>query len=433
MAKTGLIVAGVLVLAALGGGAALMSKGGREWLTKMQPHQRPLEVRMETVAKGNLVRTVSSPGVIEPRTKIQVSAQVLAKILALPFREGQTVKKGDVIVRLDGRDLAAALESAQAGLFQQEANLKGAEAEATQTHQNLDRIKGLPQDYTRSEVERAESLATMSDSRVAALRQAIAQARATITRAQKDLENTTVTSPIDGVIIKLNAEVGETVVVGTLNNASSVIMEIADLSDLLVKARVDEVNIAPIKAGQRAVVTTTAYRTQQLVGTVERVGLKKLVGTDQTMYFEVQIALVKPESLTLGSGLTASTDIEVETFPQVLRVPSQAVQDRKLDDLPKEVREKALVDPGKTVARVVFIVENGKTKIVPVKTGPSDLTHTMIEKGLTEGQKVVVGPYRALTELKDDESVVEEGTKGPDGQPVGRKAGDGNMGWGAKR
>ena len=81
MAKTGLIVAGVLVLAALGGGAALMSKGGREWLTKMQPHQRPLEVRMETVAKGNLVRTVSSPGVIEPRTKIQVSAQVLANVL----------------------------------------------------------------------------------------------------------------------------------------------------------------------------------------------------------------------------------------------------------------------------------------------------------------------------------------------------------------
>lgn len=112
-------------------------------------------------------------------------------------------------------------------------------------------------------------------------------------------------------------------------------------------------NIAPIKGGQRAVVTTTAYRTQRLLGTVERVGLKKVVGSDMTMYFEVEIALVKPDGLILGSGLTASTDIEVETFAQVLKVPSQAVQDRKLDDLPKEVREKSLVEPGKTVARGV--------------------------------------------------------------------------------
>ncbi|HYD01345.1 MAG TPA: efflux RND transporter periplasmic adaptor subunit, partial [Phycisphaerales bacterium] len=384
MGKTVWIVLGAVVV--VGGaavaGVALLSGPGREWLNNMQPRVRPLEVRMEAVAKGNLVRTVSSPGVIEPRTKVQVSAQVLAKILALPIREGQPVRKGDVIVRLDGRDLAAALESAQAGLSQQEASLKGAEADAVQVRQSLDRIRSLPQDYTRAEVERAESSFAMAESRVAMIRFAIEQAKATITRAQKDLENTTITSPIDGLVIKLNAEVGETVVVGTLNNASSVIMEIADLSDMIVKARVDEVNIAPIKAGQRAVVTTTAYRTQKFLGTVERVGLKKLTGSDMTMYFEVEIALAKPENLTLGSGLTASTDIEVETFAQVIKVPSQAVQDRKLDDLPKEVREKSLVEPGKTVARIVFVVEDGKTKITPVKAGPSDLTSTLIESGL---------------------------------------------------
>ncbi|MFT3687253.1 MAG: efflux RND transporter periplasmic adaptor subunit [Phycisphaerales bacterium] len=431
MLKTGLILLAVVVLAAVGGVVWFIAGGGREWLNSMQPRVKPLEVRMEAVGKGNLVRTVSSPGVIEPRTKVQVSAQVVAKILALPFREGQSVKKGDVIVRLDGRDLAAALESAQAGLRQQEASLAGAVAEAKQAHQNLDRVLSLPQDYTKAETERAESAALMSDSRVAALRQTIEQAKASITRAQKDLENTTITSPMDGLVLKLNAEVGETVMMGTLNNAASVIMEIADLSDMLVKARVDEVNIAPIKPGQRAIVTTTAYRTQQFVGTVERVGLKKITGSDLTMYFEVEIALAKPEGLTLGSGLTASTDIEVETFAGVLRVPSQAVQDRKLDDLPKEIREKAMVETGKTVARVVFVVEDGKVKVTPVKAGASDLTGTMIEKGLTEGQKLVVGPYRALTELKDGEAVVEEGTKDERGNLVGRKAGDGG-GWGGK-
>lgn len=431
MLKTGLILLGVVILIAVGGVVWFVNGSGREWLNNMQPRVKPLEVRMEAVAKGNLVRTVSSPGVIEPRTKVQVSAQVVAKILALPFREGQPVKKGDVVVRLDGRDLAAALESAQAGLRQQQESLRGAEADATQAHQNLDRVRSLPQDYTRAEVERAESGAMMADARVGALKQSIEQARATIKRAQKDLESTTITSPIDGVILKLNAEVGETVVMGTLNNAASVIMEIADLSDMLVKARVDEVNIAPIRPGQRAIVTTTAYRTQQFVGTVERVGLKKITGTDQTMFFEVEIALAKPEGLTLGSGLTASTDIEVETFAGVLRVPSQAVQDRKLDDLPKEIRDKVKVEAGRTVARVVFTVEDGKVRVTPVKTGASDLTGTMIESGLSEGQKIVVGPYRALTELKDGAAVVEEGSKDERGNPVGRKAGEGG-GWGGK-
>lgn len=433
MGKTVWIVSGALVVVGLAAaaGIGLMSAGGREWLSSMQPKMKSLEVRMEPVAVGNLVRTVSSPGLIEPRTKVQISAQVMAKIVALTAREGQVVKKGEVVVRLDGRDLAAALEAAQAGLRQQEAALQGSEAEATQSKQSLDRVKSLPQDYTRAEVERAEAVFAQATSRVMAARQGIEAARATITRAQKDLENTTITSPIDGVVIKLNAEVGETVVLGTLNNASSVIMEIADLSDMVVKARVDEVNIAPIRPGQRVLVTTTAYRTQRFVGTVERVGLKKIVGADQTMFFEVEIALAKPEGLILGSGLTASTDIEVETFPQVLKVPSQAVQDRKLDDLPREVREKALVEPGKTIARVVFVVENGRTKITPVKTGASDLTSTLIEKGLAEGQKVVVGPYRALTELKDDIAVVEEGTKDAKGNLVGRKAGEGG-GWGGK-
>lgn len=433
MSKTVWIVSCAVVVVGLAAaaGVGLMSAGGREWLSNMQPKVKPLEVRLETVSTGNLVRTVSSPGVIEPKTRVLISAQVVAKVIALPVRENSVVKRGDVIVRLDGRDLAAALEAAQAGMRQQEAALKGAEAEAVQSGQSLERVKSLPQDYTRAEVERAESAFAMATSRVMAAKQGIEQARATITRAQKDLENTTITSPIDGVVIKLNAEVGETVVMGTLNNASSVIMEIADLSDMIVKARVDEVNIAPIEPGQRAIVTTTAYRTQQFVGTVSRKGLKKITGADQTMYFEVEIALTKPEGLILGSGLTASTDIEVETFASVLKVPSQAVQDRKLDDLPKEVREKSQVEPGKTVARVVFTVVDGKTVITPVKASASDLTSTMIVAGLKEGERVVVGPYRALTELKGGEAVVEEGTKDEHGNLVGRKAGGGG-GWGGK-
>ncbi|MCU0689209.1 MAG: efflux RND transporter periplasmic adaptor subunit, partial [Phycisphaerales bacterium] len=386
---------------------------------------KPLEVRMETVATGDLVRSISAPGAVEPRTKVQISAQVLAKILALPFREGETVRKGDVLVRLDGRDLAASLESAQASLRGQEANLKGAEADEIQARLELERVRSLfPRDVTRSALESAEANALRAESRVLSQRAAITQAQAAITRAQKDLENTTITSPIDGVIVKLNAEVGETVVVGTLNNASSVIMEVADLSDMLMRARVDEVNIAPVAPGQRARVMLAAFPTRELLGTVERVGLKQQLFRDGTSYFDVEIALGKPEGLRLGSGLTASAEIEVQTFTSIIKIPTQAVLDRRVDELPKDVADSPLVDRNKTVTRLVAVVDSeGAVRFTPVRVGASDLTSTIITDGLKTGDKIVTGPFRALGELRHELKVVDEGTKDAEGNPVGRKPG----------
>lgn len=444
--KTWWIVGGLVVLVGGGVAAALFAggygktlfsssassgtggKSGGSFSFNFGGSDKPLEVRMETVVVGDLVRSISAPGAVEPRTKVQVSAQVLAKILALPFREGETVRKGDVIVRLDGRDLAASLESAQASLRAQEANLKGAEADEIQARLELDRVKSLfPRDVTKSALENAEANYLRAQSRVMSQKAQIEQARATITRAQKDLENTTITCPIDGVIVKLNAEVGETVVVGTLNNASSVIMEVADLSDMVMKARVDEVNIAPVKAGQRARVLLAAFREANLIGTVERVGLKQQLYRDGTSYFETEIALGKPEGLRLGSGLTASAEIEVQTFASVVKVPTQAVLDRRVDELPKAVSDSPLVDKNKTVTRVVAVVDDkGKVQLTPVKIGASDLASTVVTAGLKAGDKIVIGPFRVLSELRHEMAVVEEGTKDAEGNLVGRKAGGGS-------
>ncbi len=413
----------VLVLLLSGGLAAFfMSATGKEALANLRPREKPLEVRMEKVSKGTLTRTVSAPGSVEPKTKVQVSAQVIAKIIALPFREGESVKKGDVIVRLDGRDLAAALESTQARLHELEASLKGAEADQNQSRQNLERVRKLfPQDATQAELERAEGSYAMTEARVLASRQAIEQARALIVRAQKDLENTVIKAEMDGTIVRLYAEVGETVVMGTLNNASSVIMEIADLGTMLMKVRVDEVNIAPVKAGQRAVITMNAYKNREFVGVVERVGLKKLIERDNTNYFEVEVAIEKPKDLTLGSGLTANADIQVETFTDVIKAPSQAVVDRRVDELPKELAASQYVDKNRAFARVVYVVTDGVVKAAPVSIGASDLTHTVIIGGLQDGQVIVAGPYRAFAELAEGMKVVEEGTKDAKGNLVGRK------------
>ena len=142
-----------------------------------------------------------------------------------------------------------------------------------------------------------------------------------------------------GVVTALNTEVGETVIVGTTNNPGSIIMEIADLSEMLLKASVDETNIAPIEIGQPATVYINAYPDREYSGTVKNIGLKRQVASDGTGTFEVTIPIVLEEGETLYTGLTASTDIAVEHFYDMVKVPSQAVLDRRVEELPREIRD----------------------------------------------------------------------------------------------
>lgn len=403
----------VVVFAVLAGGAVVVYKspvGAR--LRGDGPKGGVGElVQMEPVGVGDVVRTVSAPGSIEPRTKVQISSQVSARVLALPFREGDRVKAGDVVIRLDPQDLVAVVQSAEAGMRGQQARLGGAEARLINARLEFERLRSLYEtgDVTKSELEASEATYLQAQSDKQALEHGIEQAQAEIDRAKKDLENTTIASPMDGVITTLNAEVGETVIVGTTNNPGSVIMEIADLSNMLLKAAVDEANIAPVRVGQEAMVYINAYPDREYKGTVRQIGLKRQVATDGTGTFEVEIALELGEGETLYSGLTASTDIAVEHVYDALRVPAQAVLDRRVDDLPVEIRGgNPLVDTNKTFARVVYKVVDGKTVVTPVKVGASDLTGTQVLEGLGAGDVIVTGPFRVLVNLKHDQAVRDE-------------------------
>lgn len=416
-----------LLLSLAGGGYYLYSSGIAEELRqKFQPGTKPTTVRTMIVRRGDLVRTVSTPGQVEPKTKVEISAQVSARIIALPFREGQDVASGDVVVRLDGRDLAALLDSAKAMLRSEEARLEGARAAYTNAQTELGRRRELfsSKDISRADLDQAEVEFRRAESSLRVAEHAIDIARANILRAEKDLENTIIRAPFDGVITKLNAEVGETVVVGTLNNPGSVIMEIADLSVMLLKARVDEANIAPVRLGQRARVYVNAYPDLPMTGTVDAIGLKRLVDRDGSAYFETDIIIDKPEGLLLRSGLTANADIQVETFRDIIKVPSQAVLDRLIDDLPRAATDdNPLVDRSKKFARVVFTVDaDRKARPVPVRVGPSDLTDTMIIAGLEEDARVIVGPFKVLESLRDGQLVEDEQAKPPAGQAKGQAA-----------
>lgn len=400
----------VLVLAA-GGFVVYKSPVGERLMGDRSPQAAGEVVIMEPVEVGDVVRTVSAPGSIEPRTNVQISSQVSARVLALPFREGERVKEGDVVIRLDPQALVAILDSARAGLRGQQARLGGAEARLINARLDFERLRALYEtgDVTRAELEASEASYLQAQSDKEALEHGIEQAQAQITQAEKDLENTTIASPMDGIITALNAEVGETVIVGTTNNPGSVIMEIADLSNMLLKAAVDEANIAPVRVGQEAKVYINAYPDREYRGTVRQIGLKRRVGSDGTGTFEVEIGLELAEGETLYSGLTASTDIEVERFFDVLRVPSQAVLDRRVDDLPAQIRaDNPRIDLNKTFASVVYRVVDGKTVATPVTVGASDLTGTQIVDGLSAGDVIVTGPFRVLVNLKHDQAVRDE-------------------------
>ena len=235
-------------------------------------------------------------------------------------------------------------------------------------------------------------------------------ADAAIAQANEALSYTTITSPIDGVITLINAEVGEVVMTGTMNNPGTVILQVADLSQMLVVAQVDEADIGELAVGQTAKVSIRAFGDIDFTGIVDTIALTHRLSNNGTKYFRTEILLDNsPDVTKLYSGLTADVDIRTRTHKDVLKVPSQAVVAREIDLLPLEIRENSPeLDKSKTHAIVVYRYIDGKAVVTPVKIGPSDLTHTIITAGISEEDEIIVGPFKVLDTLKHDQKLKDE-------------------------
>jgi len=405
-------------------------------------------VRTERPVRGSLVEIVSAPGEIEPKTKVSISARLSARIVELPFEEGDRVTKGDpnatppvpasLLVRLDANDLEAALRSSEARRAAQAAEIKVAEARIAQqedtvksvaasladAQRDLERQRELfaSGDVSESDFEQArfrvEEMTAQRDSAVNAQRSLrlglrviqhrMAAADAEIAQARDRLSYTTITSPIDGIVTRLNAEVGELVVTGTMNNPGTVIIEVADLSKMLVVARVDESDIGTVAVGQQAVMDIRAFPDEKFDGVVDSIALFGTGMGRESKEFRVEI-LLDSAGRRFYTGLNADVEIETRRHENMLKIPSQAVLGRKAEELPLAVRQgNAQVDMTKTIATVVYCLVDGKAAVRPVKIGPSDETHTVIESGLTVDDDVIVGPYKILENLKHDQVVKDE-------------------------
>jgi HlyD family secretion protein len=440
--KSRIIAIVIVVMLVVASGVGVLVK------VKFMGGSKPTIVRIEHPQRGELIEFVSAPGEIEPKTNVEISAKVSARIIALPYEEGDTVTCGDpnanppipasVLVQLDSKDLETRLTSAEAGraaqvaqvevekarIASQRANLTGLEASLKQSERDLERQKGLlstkdiaqatfdqsqaKYDELKSQYEAAKHTLQSAELNLEVLRHNLEVADAGIDQAREALSNTTITSPINGVVTRLDAEVGEMVIMGTMNNPGTVIMEVADLATMLLVAQVDEADVGKLAVGQRATVHVQAFPDEEFKGVVDSIALTHRMSATATKYFRTEI-LLEGDVRKLYSGLTAHVDIETVKHDNVLNVPSQAVLGRPVDDLPLEIRDKSPnVDKGKTFATVVYCYNDGKAKITPVKTAQSNLTHTIIESGLTEQDKVVVGPYKVLESIKHDQLIQDE-------------------------
>ncbi|MBX3351992.1 MAG: efflux RND transporter periplasmic adaptor subunit [Phycisphaeraceae bacterium] len=407
-------VGSVLVLGALGAAGALLIAPKIKAQMELTRGGGPgLSVRAEPVSSGVLIRTVSAPGYLEPVRKVSISARISAQITDLPFDLGDAVNAGDTVVRLDNADLMAQLASAEASLMAEQARLDGARATYLNTIAEWERRQTLfgSNDVAKSALEQAEAEKLRAESNLRASQASIEVARAQIQRIREDLRYTEIPSPITGVVTKLNAEVGEIVITGTMNNAGTVILEIADLSEMIVRVECDETDIADVRVGQTARVYLTAYPDETFTGVVRRIALQRSKARNQSDVFEVEV-LLKDQGRTLFSGLNASVDIEVETLQDVLLAPSQAVLDKRIDELPESVTlDNPTIDAQKTFARIIFEIRDGKAHAVPVRVGPSDLQTTAILAGATPGAQIITGPYKALAGLKHGDAVRTETPK----------------------
>jgi HlyD family secretion protein len=375
--------------------------------------EKTYTVQAEKVKKGDITSIVTANGKLVPRTDVKISAYVPARIEDLPVKEGDMVKKDQLLVQLDETEYRAAVNQA-------EAQLKSARANLEQAQLTYNRQKEL---FEKKLTSQEQHDLSMTELKLAEAQNQ--QAEANLAQARYALSKTTITSPIDGMVTSLNAEVGEIVMIGTMNNPGTVIMTISDMSEIEAEVEVDETDIADVELGQEAKIKIDAFPDTTFKGKVSEIGHTALIsglGTqDQVTNFLVKVVLL--DSIpNLRPGMSASVDVTTKHRDNILNVPIQAVvmREEKTDSLKlkKDKTEGAIASEDSSVVKEegkkkkekkeiegVFIVDKGRAKFVQVKTGIADQQNIEIISGITDDNTVITGSYKILRTLKDGEKV----------------------------
>jgi HlyD family secretion protein len=312
-------------------------RGGPQKLNWRVVPAAPTQVEAQKPARRPITHLVSAPGTLHPLVEVQISSQVVGRILKLPVKEGDTVKKGDVLARLDALDYEARVHSAEARVERLKAAIRQADADLEKAERDDKRYNDLIANGAASVDERANAHTTLlrlQAARDMAFQESI-EAQGSLEAAQEDLRRTVITAPVDGIVAQILTEEGEVLIPGTMNLPGAVFMVISDLDKMEVKTQIDESDVALVRPGQRAWIYLTTDDRTALPGVVQRVTPKGVKQAEVTT-FETRI-LVESADPRLRSGMTANVEIEVRRHENALAVPIQAVRHRKRKDLPPEV------------------------------------------------------------------------------------------------
>lgn len=372
--------------------------------TVLKSGSKGLEVEVLPASRGEVSPVVTADGLVAAKDTVNLSSQIMGEIVDLPFPEGSRVKKGDVLVRINPDTFQRDVDSARANLTAAETAARQAAVALEQRKRDWERARDLFEKGIFSTAQRDEYRLALDQAELT-LRSAAAQAaqaRAYLRKAEDNLAKTVLRSPLEGVVTAVNAKVGETAVVGTMNFAGTVILTVSDLSEIITEVEVDEADYTRLRLGQEATVTVDALGGKKYEGTVVEIGASAHLATSALQsnirQFKVKVRILDPAG-ELKPGVTARVRLMADRREGVLRVPLGAIRTEEKRGQP---------------VYFVFVNEKGKAAKRGIETGLSDDLYTEVLSGIDEGAEVVTGPYRILRTLKEGDRLKVKRAKAED-------------------
>ncbi len=389
------------------------------------------EVQVENAEFRDLTATVSGSGAIRPAREVDISSNVMGRVTRLDVEEGQVVSAGDFLLEVDPQRLQSTVDQMEASRQSALTQVRLAQEDLQYARQVLDRREGLfRQDLLSRElyddavqnVARAERTVEVRD-------QEVKRIEAQLEQSRYDLTQVIIDAPMDGIITRLNIEQGENVVTGTMNNAGTVLLTIADLSVVELEIEVDETDIVQVELGQDATVRIDAFPDDEFAAIVTEVGKSPIsTAANQAINFKVVVRLTDTVP-GARPGLSGTADIVTATREKVLAVPIQALilREVRIDEKGEIIRE---VDPmsledlaapleteeGELVEREgAFVVRDGRAVFMPIEIGIAGERHFEVLDGVDDGDEIVIGPFDVIRTLVDGEPVERESEGGPGG------------------
>jgi len=403
MTRKRLIIGGIIIVVVAVGGAGVLRGRG----------DKGVAVRLEAVARRNLVSTVTASGKIQPKSKVDVSSDITGRIIELRVKEGDMVKQGDLLLRIDPSTFEASVARAEAGLASARAAAVQAEANRAQAERAAQRSRELraqnPNLVSDEQLEQAETTFRVAEAIGTSAERQVDQAQASLQEARDQLAKTVLRSPMNGQVTRVAVEEGEVAVPGTFSRETGLLATVSDLSVIQVNVQVDETDVVRLHMGDSTEVTIDAFPDTTFAGRVTKIAQSSsqisaaAASADRAVDYDVEVTLDNPPP-GVRPDLSATAKIVTATRDSSLSIPIIALTVRENTPISSEIAP-ADTAKGERETEGVFVVQGGVAQFRPVKVGIAGEEHFEILEGLALGDSIVAGPYQAIRDLKDSTRV----------------------------